>query len=107
MKRILFSLTVVCVMVAINILAAQQPPQAPGPQTAAPQAGVPQRGAGAPQRGGGAPGVPAGNAPARGGGGGGGERPQPLAAPPAVMPPPATPIVSMTAPTPDPRVGLT
>jgi hypothetical protein len=77
-------------MVAINILGAQQAttPQAPPPQVQPPQAGA--RGAGA----------PAANQ-ARGG-----ERPQPLAPPPAEMPPPAPPIVSMTAPTPDPRVGL-
>jgi hypothetical protein len=36
----------------------------------------------------------------------GGERPTPPPPPPAVMPPPATPIVSGTAPNPDPRVGL-
>ena len=36
----------------------------------------------------------------------GGVRPTPPPPPPAVMPPPVTPIVSMTAPNPDPRVGL-
>jgi hypothetical protein len=36
----------------------------------------------------------------------GGARPAPAPPPPAVMPPPVTPIVSTTAPTPDPRVGL-
>ena len=35
-----------------------------------------------------------------------GARPVPPPPPPAVMPPPVTPIVSMTAPNPDPRVGL-
>jgi hypothetical protein len=35
-----------------------------------------------------------------------GAKPTPPAPPPAVMPPPVTPIVSMTAPSPDPRVGL-
>ena len=35
-----------------------------------------------------------------------GERPPLPPAPPAVMPPPVTPIVSMTPPNPDPRVGL-
>lgn len=35
-----------------------------------------------------------------------GERPPLPPRPPAVMPPPVTPIVSMTAPNPDPRVGL-
>jgi hypothetical protein len=43
----------------------------------------------------------------RGGRGGGrGTPPPPPEPPPAVMPPPVTPIVSMTAPSPDPRVGL-
>src|SRR5215467_2740512 len=35
-----------------------------------------------------------------------GARPTPPPPPPAVMPPPVTPIISTTAPTPDPRVGL-
>jgi hypothetical protein len=35
-----------------------------------------------------------------------GSRPTPPPPPPAVMPTPVTPIVSMTAPSPDPRVGL-
>src|SRR5215467_13811323 len=35
-----------------------------------------------------------------------GARPTPPAPPPAVMPPPVTPIVSVNAPSPDPRVGL-
>src|SRR5215475_14469517 len=35
-----------------------------------------------------------------------GARPTPPPPPPAVMPPPVTPIISATAPTPDPRVGL-
>src|SRR5690348_14244419 len=35
-----------------------------------------------------------------------GGRPASPPPPPAVMPPPVTPIVSMTAPNPDPRVGL-
>ncbi len=43
---------------------------------------------------------------ARGGRGDAGARPTPPPPPPAVMPPPVTPIVSMTAPSPDPRVGL-
>src|SRR4030095_10753495 len=45
---------------------------------------------------------------ARGGGNRGnpGARPTPPPPPPAVMPAPVTPIVSMTAPSPDPRVGL-
>ena len=45
-------------------------------------------------------------APAEVPGARGGARPAPAPPPPAVMPPPVTPIVSMTAPTPDPRVGL-
>ncbi len=40
------------------------------------------------------------------GGARGGERPTPPPPPPAVMPAPVTPIVSATAPNPDPRVGL-
>src|SRR5215469_6840737 len=36
----------------------------------------------------------------------GGARPTPPPPPPAVMPPPVAPIVSMTPPSPDPRVGL-
>src|SRR5688572_21839396 len=44
---------------------------------------------------------------ARGGNrGNAGARPTPPPPPPAVMPAPVTPIVSMTAPSPDPRVGL-
>src|SRR5438132_13452348 len=45
-------------------------------------------------------------APAEVPGARGGARPAPAPPPPAVMPPSVTPIVSMTAPTPDPRVGL-
>src|SRR5437016_11547974 len=45
-------------------------------------------------------------APAEVPGARGGARPAAPPPPPAVMPPPVTPIVSMTAPTPDPRVGL-
>ncbi len=55
----------------------------------------------------GAPAAPAADAPTgRGGRGRGGPPPPPPPPPPAVMPPPVTPIVSATAPTPDPRVGL-
>src|SRR5262245_58167886 len=45
---------------------------------------------------------------ARGGAnrGNAGARPTPPPPPPAVMPAPVTPIISMTAPSPDPRVGL-
>jgi len=42
----------------------------------------------------------------RGRGGRGGPPPPPPTPPPAVMPAPVTPIVSATAPSPDPRVGL-
>src|SRR5262245_13746443 len=45
-------------------------------------------------------------APAQVPGARGGARPTPPPPPPAVMPPPVMPIVSMTPPTPDPRVGL-
>ncbi|HUL72023.1 MAG TPA: hypothetical protein VLT86_02925 [Vicinamibacterales bacterium] len=50
-------------------------------------------------------GAPAG-APPAGGGRGRGERPPLPPLPPAVMPAPVAPIVSATAPSPDPRVGL-
>jgi hypothetical protein len=103
MKRTFFTLTVVCGMVAINILAAQQAPQAPAPPAPAPQAGAQApavRGANPAARGAN-PAARGANPAARGG-----ERPQPLAPPPAEMPPPAPPIVSATAPSPDPRVGL-
>jgi hypothetical protein len=50
--------------------------------------------------------TPAAGAPGDGQGARGGARPAPPPPPPAVMPPPVTPIVSMTAPNPDPRVGL-
>jgi len=58
----------------------------PAPQTPAPQAPAP--------------------AAAGGGARGGGVPPAPAEPIPAVMPAPVTPIVSMTAPSPDPRVGL-
>src|SRR5262245_58349797 len=89
MKRTFFFLTVVCGMVAVNMLGAQRAPQVPTPQPPPRQAGA------------GTPAAKGANQAARGG-----ERPQPLAPPPAVMPPPAPPIVSMTTPSPDPRVGL-
>ena len=47
-----------------------------------------------------------GQPPAPGGRGGRGTPPPPPPPPPAVMPAPVTPIVSATAPSPDPRVGL-
>src|SRR5262245_35156431 len=46
------------------------------------------------------------SAPAQVPGARGGARPTPPPPPPAVMPPPVTPIVSVTPPSPDPRVGL-
>ena len=45
-------------------------------------------------------------APAQVPGARGGARPTPPPPPPAVMPPPVTPIVSVTPPSPDPRIGL-
>src|SRR5262245_49564917 len=50
--------------------------------------------------------TPPAGAPAEFQGARGGARPTPPPPPPAVMPPPVTPIVSITAPNPDPRVGL-
>jgi hypothetical protein len=78
MKRIFLPLMFASAVLAIQVIAAQQ---APPPTTPAPQ-------------------------PAQGQAARGGERPQPPEPPPAVMPPPVTPIVSMLAPSPDPRVGL-
>jgi hypothetical protein len=63
---------------------------APAPQAAAPQQ----------------PQTPPSGADAAGLGQPTGAKPTPPPPPPAVMPPPVTPIVSMTAPSPDPRVGL-
>src|SRR5436309_2990601 len=68
-----------------NMLAAPQTPQSPTPQTPEPAQATP---------------------PILGQEARGGERPQPPPPPPAVMPPPVTPIVSVTPPNPDPRVGL-
>ena len=51
-------------------------------------------------------GTPAAGGPGGGGPGRGGPPPPPPTPPPAVMPAGATPIVSETAPSPDPRVGL-
>src|SRR5215472_7970548 len=50
--------------------------------------------------------TPPENPPAEVPGARGGARPTPPPPPPAVMPPPVTPIVSVTPPNPDPRVGL-
>src|SRR5262245_8373784 len=80
---------VVALLAPLNTLAVQQPPQSPTPQTSEPGQGTPAAGAQGGNRGANA-----------------GARPTPPPPPPAVMPPPVTPIVSMTAPTPDPRVGL-
>src|SRR5262245_21960237 len=66
------------------------------PQAAAPQAGTAAQGA--PQEG--ERGAARGATPTAG------ARPTPPPPPPAVMPPPVEPIVSGTAPAPDPRVGL-
>jgi hypothetical protein len=75
--------------------AAQPQANPPAPATPPPTAATPPAGAAAA----GAPGAPA----AAGGGRGGAPQIPP---PPAVMPAPVAPIVSMTTPTPDPRVGL-
>ncbi len=71
-------------------------PAGPAQAAAAPTPGEPN--AGAP-----APAVAAGRGAGRGGRG---NPPPPPTPPPAVMPAPVKPIVSATAPTPDPRVGL-
>jgi hypothetical protein len=80
---------------------------APQPQPAVPAAAAPTP-APSPMAQAPAP-TPAPGAPAAAGGGGGrgrGGPPTPPPPPPAVMPAPVTPIVSDTAPSPDPRVGL-
>jgi hypothetical protein len=92
-KVLLVAALSIAVLFGLNMLAAQAPP-APGaaqqptaatpPQQSAPQAQAPDAGLGPPR----------------------GARPTPPPPPPAVMPPPVTPIVSMTPPNPDPRVGL-
>jgi hypothetical protein len=85
----LFAAVLIAAFLAPNkTLAFQQEPQATTPQTQQPaQANTPDGGQ-------------------QGGRGNAGARPTPPPPPPAVMPPPVTPIVSMTAPNPDPRVGL-
>ncbi len=80
---------IVALLAPLNTLAVQQP-QSATPQTAEPGQGTPAGGAQDGNRGRGNPGA----------------RPTPPPPPPAVMPPPVTPIVSVTPPTPDPRVGL-
>jgi hypothetical protein len=85
--------------------AAQTPPPSPPAQVTPPPAQPP---AATPPAGAQPAGAPAG-APAPGAAGGRGGRgtpPPPPEPPPAVMPPPVAPIVSGTAPSPDPRVGL-
>src|SRR5437588_5407797 len=72
-----------------NTIAAAQAPQSTTPPASGPGQATPPGGA------------PGGNRGANAG-----ARPTPPPPPPAVMPPPVTPIVSMTAPSPDPRVGL-
>jgi len=85
----LFAAVLIAAFLAPNkTLAFQQEPQATTPQTQQPvQANTPDGGQ-------------------QGGRGNAGARPTPPPPPPAVMPPPVKPIVSMTAPNPDPRVGL-
>src|SRR5262245_29550718 len=80
--------------------AAQPSAQPPAPAQQQPAAGgaQPAAGSGQPEAGGGAP--------AAGGGRGRGNPPPPPPTPPKVLPKPVTPIVSATAPSPDPRVGL-
>ncbi len=72
---------------------ATQPAAAPAPTTPAPAASA-------------TPPVDEFSGGGRGRGGRGGPPPPPPTPPPAVMPAPVKPIVSATAPTPDPRVGL-
>jgi hypothetical protein len=75
---------------AIAMVTLAQAPQSAPPQNAQP-----------------AQAAPAANDPSAGlAGNRGGARPPLPPPPPAVMPPPVTPIVSMTTPNPDPRVGL-
>ncbi|HEY3884016.1 MAG TPA: hypothetical protein VGL62_02320, partial [Vicinamibacterales bacterium] len=78
------------------------PPPAAAPSTSAAQPAAPPAAAqpAAP------PAAAAAAAPAAAAGRGRGNAPPPIPEPPAHMPAPATPIVSMTAPSPDPRVGL-
>ena len=78
---------------------ATPPAAAATPPAAAPAAGQPP--AAAP-----AGAAPAAGAPAASGRGGRGAPPPPPPDPPKTMPKPVTPIVSATAPSPDPRVGL-
>ena len=92
------------------------PPAAPAPAAAPVAAAAPPQAAATPPAASATPpaATPPAAAPAdapdaggRGGGRGRGAPPPPPTPPPAVMPAPVKPIVSATAPTPDPRVGLT
>jgi hypothetical protein len=92
-SALLAAMLIVASFAQKNTLASPQAPQAPQattPQTPEPGQTTPPDGVQGENRG-------RGNA---------GARPTPPPPPPAVMPPPVTPIVSMTAPNPDPRVGL-
>src|SRR5262249_13408371 len=84
------AMLIVSFFVPKNMVVAQQTPQATTPPGPEPGQTTPPDGPQGENRG-------RGNA---------GARPTPPPPPPAVMPPPVTPIVSMTAPSPDPRVGL-
>jgi hypothetical protein len=84
-----FAAALIAVSLATMNLVAQAPPAA-APQQSPPQSATPQQ----------APDVEGLAGTPRG------ARPSPPPPPPAVMPPPVTPIVSMTPPKPDPRVGL-
>jgi hypothetical protein len=85
--------------------AVARPPAVPAPAAATPSAAPAAPPAAAPS---GAPAAGAAGAAAEpaGGRGGRGNPPPPPPPPPAVLPKPVTPIVSGTAPTPDPRIGL-
>jgi len=87
--------SIIGVLVVALLIMAWPAPKAmlAGPQT--PQAAAPQT-----------PGPGQATTPDAGQRGGRGARPEPPPPPPPVMPPPVEPIVSMTAPSPDPRVGL-
>ncbi len=92
---LLISASLAVLLIAISfapksILIAQQAPPSSTSQTGGPEQPAPPNG------------TPDGNR----GRGNAGARPVPPPPPPAVMPPPVAPVVSMTAPAPDPRVGL-
>src|SRR6516225_3742341 len=87
---------------AVSTPPATPPPTATPPAATSPSA-APPTAAPAPAT---EPPAPQQATPPAGGGARGGERPTPPPPPPAVMPSPVAPIVSATAPSPDPRVGL-